>query len=201
MNSQNLVLGTEDELSEAIGEKLVSLTNGKLIVNQKLRQNGFGYLKKRIHNFCQLAERHPVLLITDLDNAACPEKLKLSWLKERKEPDSFIFRVAVREIESWILADHSGLNTLFGKKAGKFPDNPDLLPNPKATLLSLAGKAPRDVKEALVAKKGSTAIQGIQYNSLLCDFVKRNWNPEEASLRSKSLALTINSLNKLAENI
>lgn len=194
-------VATEDVLSEAVAIRLIKLTDGKLVVSQTLRKNGFGYLRKKFDNFCQLAEHSPVLLITDLDMLECAPKLVSQWSAGKKIPQQLLFRVAVREIESWILADHEGLKKFFGGKIGSISSNPDSLPNPKATLLTLAQKAPAKIRNGLVAKKGSLAIQGVEYNILLSDFVNSIWSPIKASERSESLARAIKSIRALADKV
>ncbi|WP_152521875.1 hypothetical protein [Pantoea sp. AS-PWVM4] len=192
-------VATEDVLSEAVALKLISLTNGRLIVSQKLRKNGFGYLKSKFPNFCNLSQNMPVILITDLDNCPCAPSLINNWKNGAVIPPNLIFRVAVREVESWILADHVGLSDFFKIPAKAIPMIPDDLPNPKSTLLSLAKKAPRDLKNGLIAKKGTLAIQGTEYNIILSDFVNRIWDPRRAAENSDSLSRAIKRVTELAE--
>jgi hypothetical protein len=96
--------------------------------------------------------------------------------------------VAVREVEAWLLADHEAMSKLLAVKPAVPPRNPDELPDPKATLLSLAQKAPRDVRNDLTPKKGAAAPQGLGYNAVLCPWVRHVWRPERAARRSDSLA-------------
>lgn len=181
-----IVLATEDELSEQVG--LCLAQEAGLEVGQRLRKQGNGYLRNKITNFCEMARRQPVLLITDLDQSACASALLSDWMGTRSMPDKLIFRVAVREVESWLLADHEGMRKLLGGKAGMLPSAPDDLSDPKRRLLALAQKAPRDVRDALTIKKGAVASQGLGYNALLCRWVKESWRIERAASRSESLA-------------
>lgn len=95
-----IALATEDELSETVGLKLITQFLRGFEVHQTLRRNGNGYLRSRMSAFCKMAEREPVLLITDLDNLDCPSRLKSSWLAGIDPPENFLFRVAVREVEA-----------------------------------------------------------------------------------------------------
>jgi hypothetical protein len=104
------------------------------------------------------------------------------------------FHVAVREVEAWLLADHVGMRELLGSKIGKLPNNPELLADPKASLLSLAAKAPRDVRDDLLAERNSMASQGLGYNSVLSSFVKTIWHPGRAADRSASLTALMDDL-------
>lgn len=184
---RNIVLATEDELSEFLGEKLIKDANTNLNVTLKLRKGGFGYLKSKIPNLCGLSKTQPVILFTDLDNCECPKILIDSWFKNVSRPKEFLFRVVVREIESWVLADHKAFAEYFGISQAKLPQDPDSILDPKAMLLKLVGGSRRDIKDAMIAKKGALAIQGVGYNTVLGDFIRTSWSSHRAQERSKSL--------------
>jgi len=186
MEMKGFVLAVEDELSEQIGRRLA--TEVRLQIDVVLRKGGNGYLKSKINNFCEMAQHTSVLLITDLDTTSTVEELKSEWLNKTKPPNSLLFHVAIREVESWILADHHGMKKMMGKKVNKFPAAPDDLADPKAHLLNLAASADRDVRDDLIAERGSMATQGLGYN-----------NPEAAEERSPSLRLLRQDLARLAE--
>lgn len=182
-----LALGTEDELSEAIGMRLLRDAGYDSQPSTFLRRNGFGYLRSKMDSWCEMAKRKPVVLLTDLDTISCPMTLRQDWMGARKVPGNLVLRIAVREIESWILADHEALRTLVGNR-GSLPPDPDLLPDPKQYLLRLIAKqAPRSIRDDLVAEKGAIASQGIGYNARLGEWVRTVWSPERAALRSNSL--------------
>lgn len=104
-----IALATEDALSESVGLRLLAEPSCGLRCESRLRRNGAGYLRSRMQSWCEIARRVPVLVITDLDKKHCPASLVAQWLGTRKRPDSLLIRVAVREIESWLLADHDGM--------------------------------------------------------------------------------------------
>lgn len=196
MEMTGFVLAVEDELSEEIGVRL-ALEIG-IVFDLVLRRGGNGYLKSKIINFCEMAQHTTVLLITDLDTTPTVEKLKKDWLKNTKLPGSLLFHVAVREAESWLLADHRGMKKMMGKNVNKFPAAPDSLADPKAHLLTLASSAERDVRGDLVVEHGSVATQGLGYNNRLKEFVRHIWDPDAAEGRSPSLRLLRQELAKLA---
>ena len=193
-----VALATEDALSEAIGQRLVDETTGPLTISMFLRRNGFGYLKSKIRNFCELARRMPVLLITDLDNEQCPMTLIGAWSRHEVLPDQLIFRVAVRQIESWLLADREGLASFLKVSVQRLPGNPDGLTDAKRFLLQLASRAPRQIRDELVADRNAMAAQGLGYNALLSSFVRSRWNPSSAASRSDSLARARTRLTEVA---
>jgi hypothetical protein len=182
-----IALATEDELSETIGRRLLAEANTACEVNLTFRRGGFGYLKTNLDKFCQIARRQPVLLMADLDSGTCAPNLIANWMGQTERPEKLLFRVAVREVEAWLLADHDAIKGLFGKKIAGLPPQPDTLPDPKQTLLKLAQKAPRAIRSDLIVQKGTIASQGLGYNARLGVFVREMWNPERAALRSDSL--------------
>lgn len=194
-----VVLATEDELSESVG--LCLAAEAGLEVGQQLRRGGFGYLKSRVGRFCEIAMHQPVVLLTDLDRVRCAPTLIAKWMGLQTRPENFVFRVAVREIESWLLADHDAIRGLLGNRIGKLPLDPDQLPDPKKTLLALAERAPREVRDDLVAKQGTIASQGLGYNALLGQMVQQTWRPARAAERSASLAKARIRLKELAARL
>lgn len=78
-----LALGTEDELSEAIGLRLLKDAGYDLQPSPLLRRNGFGYLRSKMDSWCEMAARKPVVLLTDLDRVACPIELRKDWMGNR----------------------------------------------------------------------------------------------------------------------
>lgn len=182
-----IALATEDELSEAIGLRLIAESPFHEADVLPLRRNGSGYLKSKVESWCQLAGQQVVLLLTDLDQIDCPVALRNEWLGTRPVPDRLLLRIAVREIESWVLADHDAMRKLIGDR-GKLPPAPDELGDPKAFLLNMVRKyAPRDVKQDLLAERGAMASQGLGYNRRLVAWVKSDWSPDRAAARSPSL--------------
>lgn len=192
-----ITIATEDELSEAVGLRLVADILPRFEVTNMLRRGGNGYLKRKCLDFNRMALRHPVFLMTDLDDTQCASALINSWFGQVPKNANLIFRVAVREVESWLLADHQGMATLLERGANNITLNPDHLPDPKQYLLRCAKRAPRDVKNDLIRSKGALASQGLGYNSRLCSFVREIWAPEQASQRSDSLRRAVERLREV----
>jgi hypothetical protein len=194
-----IVLATEDALSEEIGERLV--TDAGLDVIQRLRGGGRGYLRKRMSSFAEMARRLPVLVITDLDQVVCPATLITDWLPVPRRQPNLLLRVAVREVESWLLADTQAMRQLLGGGAHVLPRAPDSLTDPKATLLQLARRAPRAVREDLVPPKGAIASRGLGYNTRLCELVRSSWDPSRAARQSPSLERARQRLKELSQRV
>ena len=180
-------IATEDLLSEVVAEKLLINAPVEFASLMKFRQQGFGYLKKNVRKFNEIARSYPVLLLTDLDSKPCASQLISSWLTIPQNPD-FLFRVVVREVEAWLLADREGISEYLNISFSICPGNPDSLIDPKQGLLDLAKRSRRrEVKQDLLPAKGSEVSVGLGYNARLSDFVWNHWDVNRAISRSDSL--------------
>lgn len=193
-----IAVATEDELSEAIALRLISEVQQPHEVTHKLRRGGFGYLRSKMDSWCQMAEHQVMMVLTDLDRANCLVEFRDQWLADRPLPASLVFRIAVREVESWVLADHQAMRELVGKK-GVLPPQPDVLPDPKQALLALGKTAPKSVRNDLIKTIDGQLHQGVGYNARLTYWINTVWNPERAAERSPSLARARIRIQEAAE--
>jgi hypothetical protein len=146
-----IFVAVEDDLSLALARRLIAEQPTLEIFREKVC-GGFGALKRDIRKFDDMAKNGlPVFLITDLDNGRCPYELTLEWLGNAPHP-SFVFRVAVREIEAWLLAHPDPIAREFRISTAEFEQCPDDITDPKAMLLRLAGRAPRSIRVGNAAK-------------------------------------------------
>lgn len=180
-------IAVEDLLSEAVAKRLLVDSGRSFSIGAVYNHGGNGYLRKNVPGWNNAAKGIPFFLLTDLDAVVCPSALTSSWLPDTIQ-HNLIFRVAVREVESWILADRISFSSFLGVSKTRLPQQPDELPDPKATLIRLASKSPRSlIKSRIVPRPKSTAKQGRDYNGCLCEFVTTVWKPDEAELNSPSL--------------
>jgi hypothetical protein len=194
VNGININLAVEDPPSEAILRKILSQSGCPYPVANCLCRGGFGYLKRNIHAFNKAARSSPFLILTDLDNSPCPPQMIKLWLDTPKHPN-LIFRIAVREVESWILADREAVAGFLGISEKKIPYDTDSLPDPKAFLIHLARKSrSRSLREDLVPPSGATSKQGPNYNNRIIAFIQANWGADTASRHSRSLQRALERL-------
>jgi|SRR5579863_10504226 len=181
-------LATEDELSEVVIRKLLSETGRNYSVGTVFGGGGFGYLSKRANNWnAAAAAGTPILLLADLDKHRCPSALIGKWL-DREPHANLIFRVAVKEVESWLLADREGIADFLRISDALIPLQADQLPDPKLMLVNLARRSRvRALRDSITPRQGSTALQGPDYNGCLGDFVRNRWQRAAAIQRSPSL--------------
>lgn len=132
-----------------------------------------------------------VLMLADADQAACaPVQLK-SWAP-RGVHQNLLLRLAVRESESWVLADRMAFAEFVQVSAAVMPQAPDQLPDPKQVLLNLVRRGKRrDLRDDMLPAKGSRSKIGLGYNAQLQRFVNEHWQSDRAMEHSPSLAKAV----------
>ncbi len=193
-----VILAVEDVLSDVVCRKL--LKRIQIQVQQTVGQQGNGYLREKAIQFNRVSLRVPVVMLTDLDRShRCPSDLVQQWLGNVEKAPNFFLRVAVREVESWIIAHRRAFADFIGVSEAKIPRDPDSILDPKEYVVSLGRKSRKgEIRRALVPAAHSTASVGPGYNAELSLFVREYWEPEEARRSSWSLNRTVIRLNQLS---
>jgi hypothetical protein len=163
-------------------------------------REGKGALLQRILNYNQAARFRPWLVVIDLDrDTECAPPFLRSTLPNPAA--GMRFRVAVRAIEAWIMADAERLAAFLGIRAARIPSDPDAELDPKRTLISLARRSRRRaIREDIVPREGSGGRVGPGYAGCLIEFVmaaEQSWRPEVAVQRSDSLQRCVEALKTL----
>lgn len=192
-------IATEDVVSEALARRLVAEHDLSYCIEGCYVTNGNGKLRTKMPNYCEIARRKVMLVITDLDRTNCVVEFRKQWLANLSVPPHFVFRVAVREAEAWLLADHDAMRD-FLRRRGALPQCPDELHDPKRELLQLALRAPKAVREDLVRTDHNNIRQGIGYNDRLAELVRTQWSPSRAAERSPSLQRARHALRVALES-
>jgi len=188
----NLVV--EDPLSEAILRTILRQSGHPYSIGTCFGQGGFGYIKKRIRGFNKAAKGTPFFVLTDLDKNECPAVLLKEWLSEPQHPN-LLFRIAVREVESWLLAHRDGLSGFLGVRVASIPEDVDAIDDPKQFLINLARKSRyRPLREDIVPSPRSTASVGPDYNGRLISFVQNHWKASVAMRYSSSLKRAVHAV-------
>lgn len=105
-------LAIEDSLSEVVLRRLLAHANREYAIGTAYGRTGFGYLRRTIEGWNRAAKSIPFAVLTDLDMLPCPGELVTSWLPTRHHPN-LLLRVAVREVEAWLLADAENLQLIL----------------------------------------------------------------------------------------
>jgi hypothetical protein len=184
-------LAVEDELSEAVVRRLLRYVGRGYAIGTTYGLRGNGYLLKNVEGWNRAARGKPFILVTDLDRYACPSALISDWLNRECHPN-LIFRVAVREIESWLLADRPSFATYLAVSEQLIPGDAEAEEDPKRALITAARRSRnRSIRERIVPRMGSTAQQGPDYNACLSEFVAARWNIFRAARAARSLSRTL----------
>lgn len=194
----SIYLAVEDDLSEWLLRRVLRERTVPYLIGPVFKQGGFGYLKKLSPAFNNMAKACPVLLLTDLDRRSCASELLHDWLAHPQHPD-FLLRVAVREVEAWLLASDAELGKFLAVRRVLNFAEPEALDDPKAELLKLASVSRRrNIREAIVRRDaGGNLRQGPAYNSTLTEFVEQQWKLATACAKCPSLQRMINALATL----
>lgn len=193
MSGESVILAAEDTLGEVVSIRiLASLDIG---VSQRLGLRGKGYLQNKADGLNRTAQGFPVFMLTDQDTPnRCPPQLVQSWLSGMQHPHFFL-RVAVMEVESWIMADREGVAELLAIPLSRIPSDTDTIPHPKEFLVTLARRSRKtSLRKELIPRPGTTSKVGPEYNSRLGEFVRSDWHIGRASATSNSLKRTVDRL-------
>lgn len=188
-------LAAEDVPGLAVGRKLLA-EHPKLSIYREENGHGYGRLRRKTPNYNQMGSRGiPVLMLTDLDDDPCPSDKIMDWLGNAPSR-GFLFRICVREVEAWLLADRPVMAEFLRIKEDRLPTAPEGLDDPKAELIKLAQAAPRKTRVGLTPI-GLAAI-GPDYNDLLSSFIADSWSITRAADRAPSLRRARQRVSKLA---
>jgi hypothetical protein len=163
-------------------------------------RTGKSYILSRLAGYNNSARfRHWVVLLGLDNDASCAPEVLPKWLRI---PSALMrLRVAVRELEAWIIADVERLVDFLGVAIRKVPSNPDSLPDPKLALVNLARDSKRRaVREDMVPRPGSGQSVGPANATRMVEFLQDShsgWRPGVASGNSDSLRKCITAVSEL----
>ena len=190
----------EDEPTEAVLKKMIEYVNSYsrnrfLFCNgAPVITRGYGNLKNTACRFIR-AEKSGIwsIFVTDLDQFETVHSLCNNWFGLscfRQLPSQMIFRIAVREVESWIIADKEGIAEFLNVAVANFTDLPDNISDPKQFIFKVIRHKCRNKKYKEMLPLRGQAI-GIEYNPQIVSFITNNWNIENAMNKSPSLKRAI----------
>lgn len=187
-------IAVEGRADEAVARRLVAW-NGAEVVHV-YGKRGKHWLDSRLAAFRAAAERAPWLVLRDADHDGCAVAIR-----DRLHPRPvkfFCFRIAVRSVESWLIADREGVGAALRIPVARVPVAPEAEPYPKRCLIDLARVSrSSQIKRMIVPRDGSGASVGPEYESWASTFAAEIWNPERAQQRSPSLKTAMARLQEL----
>lgn len=134
------------------------------------------------------------LVIRDLDNDA-PCAAELCGKLLANPAPNMLLRIAVHEIESWLLADQDQFARFIGVPPNRIPQNTDVLVDPKAFVAGLAMRSRISrIRDGIPPRPGSGVSVGPGYAGIIGEFASAVWRPHVAQNSSRSLQRCISRL-------
>lgn len=197
-------IAVEDDLSEAVARRLLNHVRRGFQVraryplpalpNLRPGPSGSGYLRASVQAFNHAAAQTPHLLLTDLDIAACAPGLIQEWIGGAPHPN-FIIRVAIHEVEAWLLAEADNMAAFLTLSTADMPADVESVAQAKEEVVRLARLSPdEEIQNNLVPRPGSTATTGRLFNRSLIGYVRDLWDIDAAAARADSLARALRAL-------
>ncbi len=190
-----ITAAVEGNLDEAVIRRLIE--DAGCALGPVHGRRGKNYLRDQLNAFNHAAKFRPWIVLVDLDqDADCAPRLRQEWLE--RPSTGMLFRVAVREVESWLLGDRDRIAKFLHVNRDRISSNPEDLPNVKRTMVDLAKHSRRhDIIKDLVPGPAAGRVVGRAYSSRLSEFVldrTAGWRPTVAAQGCPSLRRFISRL-------
>jgi hypothetical protein len=164
-------------------------------------KNGKPLLRRQIQGYNNAARYSPWMVLVDLDrDAECAPPLCEKWVPD---PAPYLcFRVAVREVEAWLMADAVSISSFLSVARSRIPVDPEQLFDPKTEMVNLARRSRRrEIREDMVPRDQSGRSVGPAYVSRLIEYVQTFWRPNVAIERAQSLRRAVACLRQVIEKV
>ena len=153
----------------------------------------------RLRRFNEAARRIPWFALCDLDREECAPVRLHRYLPNPAR--GMCFRIAVRSVEAWFLADREGIARFLRVAKGSVPAAPEEESDPKSRLVALARRSRnKAVREGLAPAAGDRRSVGPEYALMVGEFARDHWSPERAADRAPSLQRTIERCRRFARD-
>lgn len=184
----------EGRSDESVAKQL--LRHAGLEVGIVYGNKGKAHLLERLPNYNRAAQFAPWFSVIDLDTEPCAAKAITLWLPQPAK--GMRFRIAVRAIEAWLMADKETMAAFLAVNPSRLPSYPELEANPKETLISIARHSRNSsIRDDIIPRQGSGAKIGPLYVARLNEFTEKHWRPAVAAQCSDSLLRCIRALSAL----
>lgn len=167
-----------------------------LDVQRVYQCGGKASLVRRLNGFNAAAMHAPWVVMVDLDRNACAVTYRAELLPQ--PAPGMALRIAIRQVESWLLADREQAARWLSVNAARIPSDPERMDSPKAALVELARSSRRRrIRDSLVPSPTSGRQVGPQYVAEVTAYVQEHWRPDVARASSRSLDGALRALERL----
>lgn len=195
-----LVYGAvEGPIDEAVLTRLIQHVSAR--PGAVYGKRGKPYVKQHLGGYNNAARFSRWIVLVDLnDEEQCAPALCRKWLPA---PALLMcFRVAVRKVEAWLLADRERMAQYLHVDERLIPRDAESIPDPKRSMVELARRSRRRaIAQDMVPRPASGRAVGPAYTSRLVEFASSTaagWRPEVAAAASDSLRRCLAGLRELA---
>lgn len=144
-------------------------------------------LDAEFESYNRAAKGSPWFVLRDLDHdATCAAE----YLEDQEcAPSAWMcFRLAVRELESWLLADAEAIAQFFHVPLGRVPVAPDDEDDPTRALVNLVRHSTKArIRRAMIPRPGVSTTVGRDYEGMIIEFGRDHWSLARAAKSSGSL--------------
>lgn len=189
---KHVQVAVEGLLDFAVARKL--LAEFSIAADLATPPRGRDAIQAKILGYNADAVRTPWFVLCDLDRKQCAPGLVADWLPRPNR--HMCFRVAVRSIESWLLADEA-LASFLNVSPARLPRSPEQVEDPKIEMRNIARRSRlRRIREGIGGAPDREF--GPEYTTMLTEFAQTEWNPARAARRSDSLRRALGAVDRLA---
>ncbi len=192
-----VVYAVEGVTDEPVAKRL--LLGAGLLVGPAREVGGKSKIDAGLPGWNAGAAWQPWFTIRDLDHddrGTCIPALRARLLGGSAR-SGMCFRLAVRSVEAWLMADHEGFRDYFGLSGG-LPNDVDGIEDPKTDLINRCRRSRKgDIKAGVPPRPGSGRRRGPEYVAIVGEFCREEWSPQRARRRSLSLNRAMNDLDRL----
>ena len=152
MPRPSIASAVEGVPDEVVVERIIGHAGGR--VGTVYGKKGKNLLRPKIAGYNNAVRHAPWIAPVDLDSENCAAQLRGAWLSA---PAPLLrFRVAVRAVEAWLMADAETIARYLDVPPGSVPDAHESLRDPKDAMVNPARRSRRkSVREDMVPGKRS----------------------------------------------
>lgn len=185
----------EGLVDEAVVRRIAGFIG--LDVNSIYGRRGKDQLTKDLNAYNTLASEENFLLLRDLDtDADCAAALVSSLMPQPAA--LMLFRVAVREVETWLLGDPGTLSRHLSVAVAHLPVPSEVLLRPKRRLIRACHHSrSRAIRAGMIPRDGNGRDEGDEYTSRMIEYVESRWRVDRAMLACDSLSRCVRALQRL----